>query len=176
VEDYQLQIDWPWDFGDAPQSYGTLRSDPQSGLEGAFHELANGVTSPRLGATVDGERNGQPGPAADGDDRNGSGDEDGVTFTTPLTAGLPATVSVDLSHSLAAGVLNAWIDFGGDGRWETFDGDQIIAGAVLLPGTVHELQFDVPPTLASGSAPQEVWGPGGRLQMAKSRITGCRLG
>ena len=67
------------DFGDAPES-GT--SFPTSLPAGARHVLGSGL---RLGASVDGETNGQPNATAAGD----GADEDGVSFGT-LRAGSSA--------------------------------------------------------------------------------------
>jgi hypothetical protein len=60
--------DTPLDFGDAPESYGTLLSD-----DGARHV----ATGPRLGASRDAERDGFPSATSGGD----GSDEDGVTKT-----------------------------------------------------------------------------------------------
>src|SRR5262249_51080364 len=74
------------DFGDAPDGYPTLLI-----FNGARHQIVPGV---RLGALVDFEGDGQPHPEGLGDDRGGSADEDGVTFTSPLVLGRTATVKV----------------------------------------------------------------------------------
>src|SRR5690242_9110443 len=50
------------DFGDAPKPYPTLLVD-----NGARHE----AIGPRLGALIDTESDGQPTPAANGDDTHG---------------------------------------------------------------------------------------------------------
>jgi hypothetical protein len=90
-----------------------------------------------LGNGVDGEPDGQPEPAALGDDMNifypgipwPPGDEDGVVFTSPLIPGSWASVDVTVS---AAGYLNAWLDFGGDGSWAEAT-DQIFLDEWLDP-------------------------------------------
>ena len=70
----------PWlDYGDAPDSYATLRAD-----NGARHATGSGLF---LGAGVDGDADGQP-----TDDALGDGDdEDGVTFGPILRQGRTAT-------------------------------------------------------------------------------------
>ena len=88
VEDYRVHLDTPTDWGDAPSSYGT-----DLGMNGARHGLVDG--GPRLGALVDGEVDGLPTIGADGDDRSGFSDEDGVTFLTPLVPGMPAEILTD---------------------------------------------------------------------------------
>src|SRR5205823_5695034 len=68
------------DFGDAPDlPYPTLLAS-----NGARHRIVPGFY---LGAGVDFEPDGQPNGTATGDDSNGSADEDGVIFSTPLYAG-----------------------------------------------------------------------------------------
>ncbi|MBN2475222.1 MAG: beta-propeller fold lactonase family protein [Pirellulales bacterium] len=132
------------DFGDAPDpTYPVLAIN-----RGAGHMLLAG--GPRMGATVDPEPNGQPDSGATGDDHHGTADEDGVAWTTPLTAsGPPAGVDVDLSASPTGGFLNAWIDFNADGDWDDPD-EQIFADEMLAAGAVHSLSFSVPATAALG--------------------------
>ena len=120
------------DFGDAPDpSYPTLLA---SG--GARHVLVGGVF---LGNSADSEPDGQPTPLADGDDNDGNDDEDGVIFTSPLIPGGTATVDVNAS---TAGILDAWIDFDGDGTWSG-PGEHIFAGVPLAPG-VNSLSYFPP--------------------------------
>ena len=95
------------DYGDAPDPiYQTLLAN-----NGARHVLGGGLF---LGWSVDADPyGGLPSPIANGDDTNGSPDENGVWFTAPeLVPGLQANVMVTAS---APGLLNAWIDFGQDG-------------------------------------------------------------
>jgi hypothetical protein len=131
------------DFGDAPSVYPTVLA-----VDGARHVLGSGVY---LGNGVDNEQDGQPEPAAMGDDLNifypgipwPPGDEDGVVFTTPLIPGQWATVDVWVS---AAGFLNAWLDFGGDGSWAEAT-DQIFTDVFLDPMILpnpQTLSFFVP--------------------------------
>ncbi|MBI5758891.1 MAG: CHRD domain-containing protein [Planctomycetales bacterium] len=137
-----------FDFGDAPE---TRTVEPSSlggyptteSRNGARHAVLAGGTGLRLGATVDSETNGNPTINADGDDTNPASpapdDEDGVTFTSALTAGLPASVSVIAS---GAGRLNGWIDFNGDGDWSDI-GEQVITDQVVGTGP-NAVVFTVP--------------------------------
>ncbi len=93
-----------YDFGDAPDTYRTLLKNDE-----ARHVIANQLC---LGKTVDSETDGQPNPLATGDDLPRSDDEDGVTFLSSLIPGRNTTIRVMAS---AAGKLDAWIDFNGDG-------------------------------------------------------------
>ncbi len=125
------------DFGDAPdQPYPTLAAS-----FGASHVVTPNL---HLGLTVDAEPDGQPDGTATGDDINLlypglPNDEDGVTFTSPLTIGSMATVDV---FSTGGGLLNAWIDFMGNGNW-TDPVDQIFVDLPLAPG-MNSLSFMVP--------------------------------
>ncbi len=97
------------DYGDAPDSYGTLLAS-----DGARHIVGPGCN---LGPVVDTEGNGQPTVAANGDDVSGApDDEDGVILPPVLTTGTTATVSVDGGPS--GGMLDAWIDFNGNGVFD----------------------------------------------------------
>lgn len=95
------------DYGDAPDSYGTLR-----GSNGAAHTITGSLL---LGTTRDKETDGKPGPNANLD----GADEDGVIFPTSLesTAGqaLPAYVDV---VSTGSGKLNIWLDLNQDGDFD----------------------------------------------------------
>ena len=69
-----------YDYGDAPDSYGTTDS-----AGGARHPL-DGVTF--LGTLVDADTDGIPSVNADGDDSEGTpDDEDGVVFSSPIMLG-----------------------------------------------------------------------------------------
>ena len=126
------------DFGDAPGPYPTAAG---GGLAPAQHEIRAGFW---LGAGVDSEADGQPDVAASGDDAHGSSDEDGVVFSSPLVRGSVAAVDVTAS---AAGKLDAWIDFNGDGDWAD-PGEQIFASQSLAAGVNH-LAFAVPASAAA---------------------------
>ncbi|NQU26506.1 MAG: hypothetical protein HQ567_34905 [Candidatus Nealsonbacteria bacterium] len=121
----------PLDFGDAPSPYPTLLAD-----NGARHVIVLGF---HLGAAVDEESDGQPSPAANGDDNSGIDDEDGVDFTSQLTR--EGTATVDVAASVA-GKLDAWIDFNRDGDW--LDPGEHVFDNVSLDVGVNGLDFPVP--------------------------------
>jgi GEVED domain len=127
------------DFGDAPAPFPTLLAD-----NGARHRVVPGF---QLGSAVDAEADGQPHPFAAGDDLPGNpDDEDGVVFTTALTAGRPAGVTVTASQP---GLLHAWIDFNNDGDWDDAE-EQVFANQVLAAGP-NELTFSVPAAAVPGA-------------------------
>lgn len=136
VEDYQNKIDAAapakLDYGDLPNSYGTLLAS-----NGARHFATNNL---RLGARVDAEINGVPSVLADGDDLAAIDDEDGIVFLTPLVAGQVASVQV--TNGAAAGRLNAWLDFNGNGFFNA--GEQIFTNVLLAATSVNVLNFFVP--------------------------------
>ncbi|MCU0755616.1 MAG: GEVED domain-containing protein [Xanthomonadales bacterium] len=122
------------DYGDAPESYGTLQED-----NGARH-LPNG---PTLGASRDAEANGQPTAAADGD----GADEDGVTLPAgPVPRGQPLSVSV---QAPAGGVLNAWADWNRNGRFDT--SERVLSNQTLAVGA-NSLSIAVPGSAELGAS------------------------
>jgi hypothetical protein len=125
------------DYGDAPDpTYPTLAAS-----NGASHVIIPGFS---LGPEADGEADGQPVPGGLGDDYDGNDDEHGVFFTTPLVPNQEATVEVELTSPTGTGLLDAWIDFDGDGDWDDAH-DQIFASETLTSG-VNVLNFNVPHT------------------------------
>jgi hypothetical protein len=109
------------DFGDAPDSYGTLFAS-----NGASH-IASGPA--QLGADRDFDRDGIPTPDADGDDRDNRDDEDGVQFTGGNTIGGTGEVTIQVQ---GGGLLRGWIDFNQNGR---FDRSELIVDANVRGGT-----------------------------------------
>lgn len=140
VEDYAVTIEGE-DHGDAPASYG----DPE--------HVVDPLVPLHLGSCVDTETFPQPNSGADGDDTNPGtsrvgtcfDDEDGVVFTTPLATCTTASVTVTAN---TAGVLNAWIDFNGDGDFND-PGEQVFANLALTAGA-NPLTFAVPCAATSG--------------------------
>ena len=137
------QIDLPTgqlDFGDAEDpTYPTLLA-----TNGARHLISPNLY---LGSTVDAELDGLPSVSADGDDNNGSNDEDGVTLPPVITAGQSISISVTAS---AAGALNAWIDFNVDGDWAD-PGEYVIAARPVVAGT-NVFTLNVPANAVTGQS------------------------
>jgi uncharacterized repeat protein (TIGR01451 family)/fimbrial isopeptide formation D2 family protein/LPXTG-motif cell wall-anchored protein len=99
------------EFGDAPARYGTLIAD-----DGAGHVAAG----PTLGTERDTETDGQPNPAADGDDSAGTpDDEDAVAAPISMSVGSGPTVSVSATNDSDEDVtLAGWIDLDGNGAFD----------------------------------------------------------
>jgi hypothetical protein len=125
------------DFGDAPDGAAAPGYPTLSGNNGASHVIGG----PWLGDKNDGpdsEKDGQPDSNALGDDAfDGNDDEDGVTIPV-LTAGVRADITVQVSGG--GGVVEAWIDFDGDKKWEPVlekvFGDFLPDGIYSIPITV----------------------------------------
>ncbi len=142
VEDHPLQLK-AVDFGDAPASYGTLASanGPTHGIDPAAGFY--------LGSCVDTEVDGAPSAGLDGDDLtsgttvtgscSGGDDEDGVSFPGGILVCQSADVEVTAS---LPGVLDAWIDFNGDGDFADAD-EQVFTFQAVAAGT-QTLSFSVP--------------------------------
>ncbi len=124
------------DFGDAPAPYPTALS-----MDGARHV----ATGPTLGTSRDTEADGQPTAMADGDDTNGTADEDGIAGASSFAPGM-TNAWVDVLVS-ADSYVNAWIDFNGDGTWDT--SEQLATDLALTAGTNH-VTFAVPATAVPG--------------------------
>lgn len=126
------------DYGDAADSYGTLLAS-----NGARHVQALGA--PVLGSDIDVETDGAPTANQTGDDDNATDDEDGVTIPT-LIGGIPNSVSV--TASAGGGLLDAFVDFNGDGDF-TDPGEQVASSLALAAG-VNGVPIAVPADAATG--------------------------
>jgi hypothetical protein len=121
-----------YDFGDAPDpTYPTL-----SASNGASHLINSGYF---LGASVDSEVDGQPEASSLGDDNDGSDDDDGVTFSSPLMQFFQNSIDIVASGN---GYINGWMDFNSDGDWDDA-GEKILDGQAVTTGT-NSLTFQVP--------------------------------
>ncbi len=130
-----------YDYGDLPDSYGTLLAD------GARHVVAT-VPDLYLGAGVDTESNGQPSAGADGDDLAGTDDEDGVVqLTNAIWTVGAAGGSVEVTVGAGSGWLLGYIDFNGDGDFVDA-GEMIASQAVSATGGngagVYTNSFTIP--------------------------------
>jgi hypothetical protein len=118
------------DFGDAPDTYGTL-----SASNGASHGILAGLS---LGATVDRENDGQPSADATGD----GADEDGIQFTGPLVPGTTSTIQVTVNNTTSGqAYLQGWFDVDGSG---TFDSDERFVSNVAVSSGVQTVPVSLP--------------------------------
>ena len=120
---------YDFDWGDAPDSYGTTLAD-----DGPRHILGSGLV---IGNLVDVEGDGQATSDASGDDTNGSDDEDGFSECISLTRGQPGLVNVPVNNPLSTdAVLYGWIDFNGNGTFESGDEYTTVSVPAGTNGTV----------------------------------------
>ena len=127
------------DYGDAPAPYPTTTA-----AMGAYHNIINYLY---LGNGVDTDWEGQPDATATGDDADGSDDEDGVVFSSALTPGSTASITITASGK---GLLNAWLDFNADGDWDD-PGEKIFADRWIFgPAIDNTLEFAIPVTAKTG--------------------------
>lgn len=141
VEDYRVLLaNETLDFGDAPDSYMTLRA---SG--GPFHVVDGDF---RLGLLTDIELDGQPDVLSFGDDDDNQDDEDGLVFNFDVIPGTTFTITAEnLGNS---GFLSLWIDFNGNGDF--LDPGELIAGNEPLPGLdLTTFSIDVPVSAQLGT-------------------------
>ena len=122
-----------FDYGDAPDSYGTLFDS-----EGARHvDSANPLL---LGAGITTEADGKPSAGADADDDDGVDLSMSVFNTHVLT---PIVIS-----ATGLGLIDAWIDFNQDGDWLD-PGEQVITSVAVSAGE-NELMVTTPAGAALG--------------------------
>jgi len=162
-------VSGPLDFGDAPDTYGTTLA-----ANGAQHSL----TGPFLGATRDGESDGQPTSDATGD----GADEDGVTIGT-LRQGTSPQITVVSSANFAE--LDGFFDWNGDGNFGTggvIDPDELVFDSVVVNQGSNMLTISVPANAIVGTtfARFRLSSSGGlsfdgRPRPARSRITRSRF-
>lgn len=154
------------DWGDLPDAFGTTMAN-----SGAVHSWKPGLY---LGSCVDFETDGAVDPEAGtdgtGGDDNTAGlftdgtcatagdDEDGVRLLTPMIPGNEACIEVTATSTTGTAVLNAWIDFNGDGDFAgdpnefvlftTVDGGALtsVNGPIPNGTSTQTFCFDVPAT------------------------------
>jgi len=134
----------PADYGDLPSLPfgGALRESAARTLNGT-DPARHLITSLFLGTSIDAEDDGHPTIDADGDDIDGTDDEDGVTFGT-LLIGTDSSITVVAS---AAGQLNAWIDTDQDDILDT----QVFTDQAVTAGS-NSLLMTIPASSVSGTA------------------------
>ena len=120
------------DFGDLPAAYA-LTTQANDGARHIVGDLY-------LGATVDGEADGQTSSNADGDDTNGVDDEEGISPTGTWTVGANGG-AVNISAS-GQGCLSGWLDWDSNNNFDDA-GDDVIIMADIMTGT-NTISFDIP--------------------------------
>ena len=123
-----------FDFGDAPDTYRTLTASggPRHGIS------SNIYMGDSSGNPPDNEVTGQPSVGADGDDSTTSDDEDGIS-SIPALATTATSYSVDVTVNNSTGsnaTLTGWVDFDGNGTFDTAEGITATVPTGTVNGTV----------------------------------------
>ena len=149
ITQFNITIPLPFDFGDAPDSYGTTLAN-----NGASNRVRDDF---HLGSLNDIEFDGVPSVGANGDDLSTSDDEDGVAFIGTAVGGgdavipepatlFPGTNARFQVTASAPGKLDVWIDLDGNGTF-TGAGEHIVTNASLNTGT-NMITVMIPATAA----------------------------
>ncbi|VEP17875.1 conserved hypothetical protein [Hyella patelloides LEGE 07179] len=146
IEDYEVTINGV-DYGDAPDTgagNGVGNYETTSSDGGAAHNIITGIS---LGSSVDADNGTLQNTGATADDTtDGSDDEDSVTSFDALSvndSGSTYSVTVDVSHTTGANAnLIGWIDFDGDGLFESTEASNLVSGT-NIDGT-QTLNWTVP--------------------------------
>ena len=107
-----------------------------AGPAGAARDgAAHYIYGPYLGSQIDAEMDGQPTLGANGDDLADIDDEDGVEFVgLQLIPGDDSSQVLVTLNGAAGAMLEAWIDFNGDGVWA----DEYATTGVIDPAGQHD--------------------------------------
>ncbi|MBX2858254.1 MAG: OmpA family protein [Cellvibrionaceae bacterium] len=144
------------DYGDAPESYGTV-----AGNQAALHRYAdsnlNGILDGDerllLGALIDSEPSGSASVAADSDDNRDLDDEDGLSAVPGLnnsasTFSIPRNLLSVSNPGATAATLHAWIDFDLSGSFDSDEYTSIeVAGGSGLQNPSVDLEWSALPGL-----------------------------
>jgi len=149
VHTNDAMLTWLWetnalnDLGDLPAAYGiTLIAD-----NGAAHAIS-GVGDVVLGSQIDTENEGRESALADGDDNDGTDDEDGIAVVGGWQEGV-GQGAVEVTVTGGSGYLSAWIDWAGNDQF-TDIGDQVLDMAPVVAG-VQTNTFTVPAGMFSAA-------------------------
>ncbi|MBN1782251.1 T9SS type A sorting domain-containing protein [bacterium] len=124
-----------YDYGDAPPSYDL--SEYRIVTQDLF-----------LGSAVDADPGPQPDGHAQGDDTDGTDDEDGIFFTSAIMPGQNGTLNAVIGASnVLEPQLRIYIDFDGNGSWDT--AEKIYDKAAFQTGTVS-VTYAVPAAAVPG--------------------------
>lgn len=126
IEDHLLEIVVGYDYGDAPNSYGTLAASggPRHRIN---PDLFIGAIAP------DAESNGQPSADATGDDAVDANDEGGLFLTTLQPGATSYVVNVPLTNNTGSNAtLYGWLDINQNGAFSNSSPER--QTTTVLPG------------------------------------------
>ncbi|WP_299636261.1 GEVED domain-containing protein, partial [uncultured Tenacibaculum sp.] len=141
------------DYGDAPDSYGTVLV--ASGVGGPRHLInnydeVNNTSSLSLGSTVDSETDGFDSLAI-GDDNDGINDEDALALIPNIDIN-SSSYTLNIPYVNTTGVdatIYAWIDFDRNGTFE--DNEEFTSTVASSGGTSALLIWSFPADITSGT-------------------------
>jgi hypothetical protein len=161
-----LQMDYG-DLADSDNGTGSGNYETQSANGGPSHIILPNI---QLGASIDGESDGQQSPNADGDDNNGD-DEDGVdlnglNFQAGQTISIPIVVT---NNTGSTANLYAFIDWNNDGDFGD-TGEQVLVSVPSMAGTQTILvDFTIPTEVAGAAINTTV---GARFRLTTDTLSG----
>ncbi len=100
-----------------------------------------------MGAGIDGEPDGQPTADSQGDDSDGSDDEDGIVFLNDFVPGNWASFTATVS---VKGNLGGWLDFNGNGNW-TDAGESVFINDTTVFAGANTWSVKVPQNAVIGN-------------------------
>lgn len=174
VEDHYLRVD-TYDGGDLPETFNTSYNNG-----GPAHYHTN-IQLYIRSATHDDvhDQNGQPTPAANGDDNDGSDDENGDELTP-----FPILTLTDNSYTLAVPLYNGtgvnahlygWLDLNQDGNFD--ETNEFVALEDIVNGTNTSGQTS-PTTILTWNniSGQKIGNMGLRLRLTSEKLTAAQWG
>lgn len=111
------------DFGDAPDTFGTLLASNGPRHTASKFDATNNTAALMIGTKIDLESDGIPNADANGDDNNNINDENSTTFTVLNSTATTYTVTVPVTNTTgASATLKGWIDFNKNGIFDASEG------------------------------------------------------
>jgi uncharacterized repeat protein (TIGR01451 family) len=133
------------DYGDAPLSYGSAGAE----INLFRNSLGNYTNFMFLGDTIDHETVYLASAQADGDDLDNLDDEDGVTLPAILVPGSTIMIPIVATVRGGIGVLNAWIDWNGDGVFQNAS-EKIVDVMPVFSSQIINVEVTVPEDATPG--------------------------
>lgn len=121
------------DFGDAPNSYGTLIGETLETKDGPSHLIKEGIY---LGTGINADKDGKPSVEANLDDY-----DDGVKIPEYLIRGENNEIEINASKD---GYVYIWIDLNGDGKFENYEGQDLVGKGISVKRGINKVNINIP--------------------------------
>jgi uncharacterized repeat protein (TIGR01451 family) len=147
-KEYTLEVRALWDHGDLPDTLagtsfsGGAMADYRTRVSdnGPRHSIRPGF---RLGSLIDHEDDAHQSLNADGDNLNGTNDEDGLTFPSQIIAGTPSTATISVTNTTGATARgNLWIDWNGNGNFED-SGERVVNNSTITNSRSYTINVPI---------------------------------